>query len=160
MATFSRSIHVQAPRAFLFHLMQDYARRLEWDPFLSAARLVNAETAGLGARAWCVDRAGRGMETEYVSFDPPSRVAVRMTRGPWFLDRFAGSWRYEELTAASTRVVFRYHVKTKRWLLGSFGERMIERAFARSMDERLETLKERLEHMACTLPAGESRVTS
>jgi ribosome-associated toxin RatA of RatAB toxin-antitoxin module len=148
MATFSRSIDVEAPRAFLFHLMQDYARRLEWDPFLSAARLVDAEAAGIGVRAWCVDRAGRGMETEYVSFDPPSRVAVRMTRGPWFIDRFAGSWRYEELTPSSTRVTFRYHVKPKRWLLGSLGERLVEGVFARNMGERLETLKERLEHMA------------
>ena len=99
MGTFARSVVVKRPRAALFAIMQDYGRRLEWDPFLSEARLVDAEAAGLGVKAWCVDHAGRGMETEYVSFQPPERVAVKMTRGPWMFRSFAGSWVYEEFHA-------------------------------------------------------------
>ena len=67
MTTFARSIEVAAPQAWLFELMQDYDRRLAWDEFLSKAELVGgAKASALGVRAWCVDKSGRGMETEYV----------------------------------------------------------------------------------------------
>lgn len=138
--TFERAIVVAAPRAPLFALMQDYDRRLTWDPFLSEARLVGgAMQAGVGVRAWCVDQAGRGMETEYVSFVPPERVAVKMTRGPWMFRTFAGSWRYEAIDDRSTRVTFRYHVES-RPRLGPISDWVLERVFAREMDARLEAL--------------------
>ena len=143
--TFERSIVVAAPRPWLFELMQDYDRRLDWDVFLSEARLVDATQAGKGVRAWCVDRSGRGMETEYVSFDPPNRVAVRMTQGPWYFERFAGAWIYED-DPAGTRVIFRYHLQTPRWLLG--GDRLLARVFAHQMTKRLTVLKQRLERLA------------
>src|SRR5262249_17444171 len=102
----------------LFGLTQDYARRLEWDPFLKSATLCDGGTAaGAVGRAWCVARSGRGMETESVSFTPPRATAVKMTRGPWFLASFAGSWRFEPVAPGQTRVGFRYHSKARpRWL--------------------------------------------
>jgi ribosome-associated toxin RatA of RatAB toxin-antitoxin module len=140
--TFERSIVVAAPREPLFWWMQDYDRRLDWDPFLREARLVGgAERAAVGVRAWCVDQAGRGMETEYVSFKPPSRVAVRMTKGPWMFRSFAGSWAYEEETPGETKVAFRYHVEA-RPRLGKLTDWVLERVFAREMDARLEALRD------------------
>ncbi|MDQ3031764.1 MAG: SRPBCC family protein [Myxococcota bacterium] len=140
MPTFERSIEVPASRDALFWWMQDYARRLEWDTFLTEARLIDAERAAVGVRAWCVDRAGRGMETEYVSFRPPERVAVRMTKGPWMFRSFAGSWAYQAIDAERTRVVFRYHVEA-RPRLGWLTDAILGRVFAREMAERLETLR-------------------
>jgi ribosome-associated toxin RatA of RatAB toxin-antitoxin module len=140
--TFVRSIVIAAPRRALFDLMQDYDRRLSWDPFLSEARLVDATIAGLGVKAWCVDRRGRGMETEYVSFDPPAKVAVKMTKGPWMFTRFAGSWGYEELAERSTKVTFRYHVEAP---FGRLGDWVLEKVFAREMDARLGALKDAVE---------------
>jgi ribosome-associated toxin RatA of RatAB toxin-antitoxin module len=137
--TFEHNIVVRAPQVWLFDLMQDYGRRLEWDPFLGEARLVEAEAAGLGVRAFCVDRAGRGMETEYVSFQRPERVAVKMTRGPWMFRSFAGSWRYEALDAESTRVTFRYHVEARLRAL---------------------TLRDRLEAIWATEREAEARATA
>lgn len=140
MPTFEKSIVVAAPRADLFALMQDYDRRLDWDPFLREARLVDATAAAIGVRAWCVDQAGRGMETEYVQFDPPRRVAVKMTRGPWMFRKFAGSWIYDELAPKSTRVTFKYHVESRvpRWRLGDF---VLAKVFAREMQSRLDALR-------------------
>lgn len=140
MPTFERAIEVPAARDALFWWMQDYERRLEWDTFLREARLIDAERAAVGVRAWCVDRAGRGMETEYVSFRPPERVAVRMTNGPWMFRSFAGSWAYEALGPERTRVVFRYHVEA-RPRLGWLTDAILERVFAREMSARLETLR-------------------
>jgi ribosome-associated toxin RatA of RatAB toxin-antitoxin module len=139
--TFERSIDVAAPREPLFWLMQDYTRRLEWDPFLSEARLVGGATkADVGVRAWCVDQAGRGMETEYVSFKPPAKVAVKMTKGPWMFASFAGSWAYDEKAPGRTTVTFRYHVEA-RPRLGRLTDFILERVFAKEMDARLDALR-------------------
>ena len=98
------SIEIVAEPTALFQLSQDYSRRLDWDPFLKSAGLSGgAREAGVGVRALCVDRKGTKMETEYVSFNPPRAVAIKMTRGPWFLKSFAGSWRFEESARAHPR---------------------------------------------------------
>lgn len=139
MPTFERSIFVRADPAALFDLMQDYERRLAWDPFLREARLIDATASGIGVRAWCVDQRGRGMETEYVSFDRPRRVAVRMTKGPWIFRKFAGAWIYEAVEDGITRVTFKYHVEA-RLGLGRLGDAVLARVFAREMDDRLRAL--------------------
>jgi Polyketide cyclase / dehydrase and lipid transport len=103
--TFDESVVIDAEPTALFRLSQDYGRRLEWDPFLRSANLVgDARAADVGVRALCVSRSGWAMETEYVSFNPPRATAVKMTSGPWFLDQFAGSWRFEEVAPGRTRV--------------------------------------------------------
>jgi ribosome-associated toxin RatA of RatAB toxin-antitoxin module len=141
MPTFERSTEVAMDREALFWWMQDYDRRLDWDPFLSEARLVDATEAKVGVRAWCVDQRGRGMETVYVSFNPPERVAVKMTKGPWMFQSFAGAWIYEEIAEGRTRVTFRYHVES-RPRLGALSDWILERIFAREMDLRLNALRE------------------
>ncbi len=110
--TFAQSILIAAPPGALFALTQDYARRLAWDPFLRSAELLDGSpSAGVGVRALCVAHNGLGMETEYVSFNPPHTCAVKMTRGPRLLDRFAGSWRFDEVSPGQTRVTFSYHLR-------------------------------------------------
>ena len=139
---FEDAVIIQAPMAALFELTQDYGRRLDWDPFLKKAELVDgAAEAGVGVKAWCVARSGFGMETEYVSFKPPERVAVKMTRGPWFLDRFAGSWRFEPAGEGHTRVLFKYHLSSKPGWMGFALDPVLHRVFARDTRRRLEALK-------------------
>lgn len=146
MKTFAESIEIEAPRAWLFEVMQDYGRRLAWDEFLSKAELVGPATASaLGVRALCIDTAGREMETEYVSFKPPERVAVKMTRGPWMFGAFAGSWVYEELGACRTKVTFRYSMAMRPRVLGAMGDRMLSEVFRWDMGKRLASAKKRLE---------------
>ena len=112
--TFNQSIVIDADPAALFRLTQDYDRRLEWDPFLRSARLIgDAREPGVGVRALCVAKNGWAMETEYASFEPPRVIAVKMTRGPWFLERFAGAWHFEEIAPGRTRVDFRYGLRLR-----------------------------------------------
>src|SRR3954464_5723290 len=109
--TFEHSIVIAAPADELFALTQDYARRLQWDPFLKSAELMDgAAAAGVGVRAYCVARSGLGMETESSSFTPPRTTAVKMTRGPWLIDSFAGSWHFEEAAGGKTLVKFCYNL--------------------------------------------------
>lgn len=132
-----RSIDVAADSEVVFDLTQDYARRLDWDPFLKEARLAGgAEAPGVGVRAWCVARNGLGMETEYVSFRRPRACAVAMTRGPAFLRSFAGSWRFDPITPGRTRVTFSYHLVGRPRLLSG----PLRLIFARDTRRRLEAL--------------------
>jgi ribosome-associated toxin RatA of RatAB toxin-antitoxin module len=144
--TFEESVVIRSDPAALFRLSQDYDRRLEWDRFLRSARLLGgAHQAGLGVRAVCVARSGWAMETEYVSFNPPRTIAVKMTRGPWFLDRFAGSWHFDDLDPGQTRVSFRYHLTARpKWLAGLL-EPILTRVFARDSRKRLQNLKDAVE---------------
>ncbi|MBP6824005.1 MAG: SRPBCC family protein [Acidobacteria bacterium] len=142
MPTFERSIEVNAPRVLLFDLTQDYSRRLDWDPFLREARLVGgADKPGVGVRAWCVATTGMGMETEYVTFNPPERTAVKMTRGPSILKSFAGSWVFEVINEGKTRVVFRYHLSASPSWLKPILEPILQFVFSRDMQKRLVALK-------------------
>ena len=135
---FRQSIEVAAEPGVLFDLTQDYARRLDWDPFLKEARLLDgAESPGVGVRAWCVARNGLGMETRYVSFNPPGACAVEMTRGPWFFRSFSGSWRFDPVGPGRTRVNFTYSLDGRPALLSG----LLRFVFARETRRRLESLK-------------------
>lgn len=152
--TFEDSILIRGTPEALFALTQDYGRRLLWDPFLRSAELVGGATeAGPGVRAWCVAHNGLGMETEYVSFTPPRVAAVRMTRGPWFIGGFAGSWRFFPEADGRTRVVFRYSVRARpRWLQPLLNPVLV-RVFSREVRRRLRGLREYVERDA-PAPSG------
>jgi hypothetical protein len=144
---FEQSIVIAGSPAALFALTQDYGRRLEWDPFLKSAELLHgASTAGVGVRANCIAHNGLGMETEYVSFNPPRACAVRMSRGPRLIGSFAGSWRFEEESPGLTRVGFCYHLRARpRWLSWLLTP-IIGWVFARDTRKRLIGLKAAVEH--------------
>jgi hypothetical protein len=142
MPTFGRSIDICREPMALFRLTQDYARRLEWDPFLREARLEGgAAEPGVDVRAWCVARNGLAMETEYVSYHPPEVTAVRMTRGPRMLARFAGSWRFKQVTPGVTRVTFRYYLAAQPGWLRFMLDPILLAVFAHDTWRRLVALK-------------------
>lgn len=140
---FEHSAVVDAPPEVVFELTQDYSKRLAWDPFLREARLLGgAATPAVGVRAWCVARAGFGMETEYVSYSPPRVVAVKMTRGPWLLSAFAGTWEFEPADSGSTRVTFRYNLRVRPGWAAWALEPLARRWFSRETRLRVVALRE------------------
>jgi hypothetical protein len=144
--TFEQSIVIAASSDALFALTQDYGRRLQWDPFLKSAELLGGiPQARVGVRAYCVAHSGLGMETEYVSFNPPRTCAVKMTRGPRLLGSFAGSWRFEEVSPGRTRVGFRYHLQAWPWWLSCLLTPLMVWFFARDTRKRLVALKAAVE---------------
>jgi ribosome-associated toxin RatA of RatAB toxin-antitoxin module len=136
------SIDIGASAARLFDLTQDYGRRLEWDPFLTSAELLDGATeAGVGVVARCRGRIGGVMDAEYVSYEPPRVAAIRMTGPPWFLESFAGSWRFVPLTEASTRVEFAYTLKARPRPLEWLFTPIVSAVFRYEMRRRLAALK-------------------
>jgi hypothetical protein len=149
MRSLEAAIEICASPEAVFDLIHDYARRLEWDPFLKEACLLDgAKAAGLGVKTRCTARrkfAGLAMETVYLSFDRPRVAAVRMTRGPAVLETFAASLRQEDMGFGLTRVTYRFNFSTRpRWLRAIAGP-IVSVLFRREVRQRLKALKSYLE---------------
>jgi ribosome-associated toxin RatA of RatAB toxin-antitoxin module len=111
------SILINAPATGLFALSQDYALRRQWDPFVREMRFLDgAAEAGRGVRVWVRAWTGLTMEVCFTGFHPPTSVAMKMVRGPWFLGSFAGAWLFKP-RPGGTEVTFRYSFTARwRWL--------------------------------------------
>ncbi len=108
---------VRASAKFLFDLTQDYDLRAKWDPLTTEAFLVNATVAAQGELVRCTASNGLSMDTVYVAYKPNEVAAVKLVKGPYLFDKFAGGWQFKELSPGKTRVRFSYNVSTKpRWL--------------------------------------------
>jgi len=67
------------------------AIRKRWDPFIRRQHLMDGATVpAKGVRTYTVQRFGLAMESEYVSYHPPSNVGMKMTKGSWFFERMGG----------------------------------------------------------------------
>lgn len=138
MPTIRCHIEITRPRDAVFALTQDYAARLLWDPFHRDYRLLDGETNGVGVRVWYRASNGLTMTVRYVSFDPPSRVAMTMIDGPWMFRQFSGAWIFKALDAARTDVGFHYNFELRGVL--ALGHRIAAARLERTMQARLEGL--------------------
>ena len=92
------TILIDASPESVFDLIHDYKRRLEWDPFLKEATLLDRDSAALGATCLCVSKnsfGGMAMDAVSVSFDRPHVAAVKMVRGTGVLEWFAATLRLD-----------------------------------------------------------------
>ena len=139
------SIDIRAVSEDVFDLIHDYSRRLEWDPFLREARLLDgAQVADVGVSSRCVARravGGAAMDTVYVTFSRPTVAAVSMTRGPWFLRSFAASIRHDCIEDGIVRVTYRYNFKAFPRFLAFLIEPVVQLVFRRETSRRLSALK-------------------
>jgi hypothetical protein len=96
MPVVEASATVPVPPEVAFAVSQTVAPlRYRWDPFVRRQYLMDgAERPGKGVRTFTRSRHGFGMVSEYVSFAPPTNVGMKMVRGPWFFEMFAGGWRF------------------------------------------------------------------
>lgn len=132
------AMQINVPIERLFWYSQNYSRRLEWDNFLVEAYLLKGQTeAALGAESFCKSKSGSVLVSKYISFSPPTHAAVEMTKGPWVLSKFGGTWRFKQLSQRRTEVRFIYNFKCRpavlKWLL----EPIIGFAYKRDMTRRL-----------------------
>ncbi|MEV5821850.1 SRPBCC family protein [Micromonospora haikouensis] len=126
-------ITVPVPPELAFAVSQTVApARYRWDPFVREQHFTDGATRpGKGVRTFTRSRHGLTMVSEYVSFAPPSHVGMKMVRGPWFFEMFAGGWRFAPGPEPGTSVAtWRYHFRCRpaflrpvahrvgSWLLG------------------------------------------
>lgn len=126
----------------LFWMSQDYARRLEWDKYLSEAYLIGPHSAAmLGVESFCKNKSGLILVSKYIAFSPPTHAAVQMIKGPWVLSDFSGTWRFTKLADGNTEVRFIYNFKARPFLLAWLLEPIIGVIYKRDMQRRLNAFK-------------------
>ena len=135
---------MEAPAQVVFDIVHDYDRRLQWDPFLRRAEIVNGDTAGVGVKTFCAVKyrlLGWGMLTQYVSFQPPDLAAVSMMKGPFFFEKFAASIRHKDLDSRRSEVTYRLNFRLKGPLLSLLGNRAMAWLLGWETQHRLRRLK-------------------
>jgi len=133
---------ISASQEAVFDLAQDYDARLGWDPFLSRIAFRDgASEAAVGVKVWVRAKNGLSMEVVYVTYDRPRSTAMKMIDGPWFFERFAGTWKCERTPDDRTLVTFRYNFETRWPPLRQLLNPGIRTVFGRDIRLRLEGLK-------------------
>ncbi|WP_374946889.1 SRPBCC family protein [Agreia sp.] len=116
------------------------AVRTRWDPFIRTQHFLGgATTPAKGVRTYTVQRFGFRMESEYVSYKPPSNVGMKMTKGSWFFERLGGGWRFSvaEGLPDHTLAVWRYNFACQPKWLAPIAERIGAYIFQRDIDRRI-----------------------
>jgi hypothetical protein len=137
------SIDIDLPRPRVYDITQDYSVRFDWDPFPDRLELLGGGTyaAEVGSHVYVRSKLGIGIVVEFVVVDPPKRAAITMVKGPLVLEKFAGSWIFDELDGGRTRVRFRYLVLGRKGPWQPIINAMALAYFRRVVRKRLEALK-------------------
>ena len=142
-ATVSQQMSVCS--AGVFKLLHDYSRRLEWDTLLKEARLTQGHTkAGVGATSLCVGKPFFGIfgiETRYVTFDPPHIAAVTLINSPPFFATFAASIRHVDNAQGST-VTYKLRFTAKPRAIRRILEPVMLKALQAETAKRLRALSD------------------
>ncbi|MFV0457332.1 MAG: SRPBCC family protein [Actinomycetales bacterium] len=140
------------------------ALRLQWDPFIRAQHLIDADRPAVGVRTWTRARLGPSMISEYRSYRPPTSVGMTMVRGPWFFEAFGGGWRFNGETRDSvpgTRARWKYTFTVRPRWLARVGEPIGLWLLGREIDARIRAFARacadaRIVAAACDGDAGSS----
>jgi hypothetical protein len=136
------SLDIAIPVAKAYEVSQDYSVRYLWDPFPEKIELLDGVTEiAVGAKVCVLAKSGLTMEVQFVQLKPPTNAAIVMTRGPFFLSHFGGSWTFQPVSSMNTRVKFRYSIKLKKWMFPWILNAFVKRYFTRVVKARLLGLK-------------------
>jgi hypothetical protein len=112
--------------------------RYRWDPFVREQRLLDgAERPGRGVRSFTRSRHGLTMVSEYLGFNPPRQVGMRMVSGPWFFRSFSGGWGFAARDDGGTDATWRYSFTIRPAWLAPLAERVGRRVLQRDIERRL-----------------------
>jgi ribosome-associated toxin RatA of RatAB toxin-antitoxin module len=133
-----------------FRLSQTYGElRYRWDPFVREQRLLDgAETAAKGVQTWTRSRHRLVMVSEYVTYQPPRHVGMRMVKGPWFFKSFSGGWTFTNADRGRTVATWRYNFACRPRWLRPIAHRIGRRVLGRDIRRRLDAFAR-----ACADPA-------
>jgi hypothetical protein len=148
MRTVAHEVVIEASPEDVYQVSQDYSVRYEWDPFPERIELMHGATAiEEGGQVFVHARSGFTMEVEFVQVSPVT-TAIKMTKGPFFLEAFAGSWVFKPHGEYATRARFVYSIKARAWTLRPLSEPVMRWYFAAVVRRRLEGLKAYCERRA------------
>ena len=146
MKTIKHQLEIHCSQEAVFDLTQNYSKRLDWDPYLVEAYLLEGEKhAAIGVKSLCKNHSGLAMVTQYISFNRPHVAAVTMIKGPWLLKKFSGAWNVKYLSKNHSMLVFTYHFDLKGGFIGKLFLPFVVSKFSKDMKARLVAIKSYLE---------------
>ena len=146
MKTIKHQIEISSSQEEIFDLTQNYSKRLEWDPYLAEAYLLDgAKDANIGVKSLCKNHSGSTMVSKYISFNRPNVAAVTMTEGPWILKRFSGAWNVKYVKENSSILIFTYNFELKGGIMGKLLLPLAAAKFSKDMRARLISIKSFIE---------------
>ena len=116
------------------------ATRMRWDPFIRSQHFLDGATLPrVGVRTLTVHRLGFRMVSEYVSYNAPTNVGMKMTKGSWFFERLGGGWRFNAVDdrPGHTLAVWRYNFSCKPKWLAPIAERIGAVVLQHDIDRRI-----------------------
>lgn len=136
--------HIAAPAASAYNASQSDQQRRAWDPFTRRTEhLHGARHEAPGVQLRIISWLGMRMDVIYVAVKPGERAAISMTRGPFFLRAFAGSWVFTPAEGHGCEARFRYHISAQPWL--RWLEPLMLRYFRFETTRRLQALRRHCE---------------
>jgi ribosome-associated toxin RatA of RatAB toxin-antitoxin module len=147
MLKVSVTANIRGTESRLFAMSQDYAQRLEWDPFVTKIELMNGATEpDVGVDTYVETVGGMAMVTRYISFKPPRVAAITMVGGPRSLKSFSGGWTFRQVTPDVCNVTFSYNFRTNPRWLSWLMEPVAGIWYRREMQARISRFKEWVEY--------------
>ena len=139
MTRIESSVVVAIEPAIAFAVSQTTGEtRLRWDPFIHEQHFLDgAARPAKGVRTETRHRSRLRMVSEYVSFNPPTNVGMKMTEGPWFFASFAGGWRFAPEPGGGCRATWRYSFQCSPAWLAPIAERIGAVVLQRDINRRI-----------------------
>lgn len=133
------SVVVDVEPAVAFAVSQTTGEtRKRWDPFIHEQHFLDGATApAKGVRTQTRHWSRLRMVSEYVSFNPPTNVGMKMVEGPWFFASFAGGWRFAPEADGRCRATWRYSFQCRPAWLAPLAERIGAVVLRRDIDRRI-----------------------
>ncbi|MGV0634557.1 SRPBCC family protein [Mycolicibacillus trivialis] len=139
MPVVESSVRIPVDPATAFAVSQTTGEtRLRWDPFISKQWFVDGATApAKGVRTHTRHWSGLTMISEYVSFNPPTNVGIKVIKGPWFFSTFGSGWRFNPAGDGGTVATWRYSFTCRPAWLAPLAERIGRWWLGRDIDKRI-----------------------
>ena len=138
MPVVESSVVVPVEPALAFAVSQTSgAVRKRWDTFIREQYYLDGATqAGKEVRTVTVSKRGAHMTSEYVSFNPPTNVGMRVLDGPWFFEKLGGGWRFTP-HEGGTLAVWKYNFTCRPAIIRWPAERIGSWLTKRDIDRRI-----------------------
>lgn len=112
--------------------------RYRWDPFVKEQRLLDGATRpGKGVKTFTRSRHGFKMISQYLAYNPPRQVGMKMVEGPWFFRSFSGGWSFAESADGGTEATWRYTFSVRPKWLAPIADRIGNHLLQKDIDKRI-----------------------
>ena len=114
MSTIEVSAKYALSQKVLFDLSQDMDQRLKWDKQTKELGFIGDYTRlETGAKVYTISKNNLKMDTEYIRFNPPNGIAIKMTSASVIFTSFTGEWRYTKLTEDQSQlsIIYTFNLK-------------------------------------------------